>query len=438
MSRRVVGNAASIMSVQVGSYILPLINVPYLLRVIGPEHYGLITFSQAVMTYFITLNDYGFNLSATRDLALCRENETLRSELYSTVMSIKAGLCLVSFAILSVLIHLVPRFHDNRTVFFASFGMVVGSMLFPQWFFQGIEKMYWISVANLSANLLFTIGIFVFVRKPSDFVIAAVVQAGGKLAAGIIGLSILFSTERVKLRVPRSKQVRDRIVDGWHLFISQAAVQLYTSSNAVVLGFVRGMTQVGYFSAAYKILAAGLGLVSPMCQAMYPHVCSLASRSRQLAIAYLRKAMIFIGGITLVGGVAVLVFAVPIVRIAMGPKYLAAAPVVQLMALIPFACAINNIYGTQAMLNFGMRTQFSQIIIASSFLNIIILFPLSYYFGACGAAACGLVTEVLVTILMGIVLYKRGIDLMPRFTEMRLGSLTLASLNRTFRASDAD
>jgi polysaccharide transporter, PST family len=438
MSRRVVGNAASIMSVQVGSYILPLINVPYLLRVIGPEHYGLITFSQAVMTYFITLNDYGFNLSATRDLALCRENETLRSELYSTVMSIKAGLCLVSFAILSVLIHLVPRFHDNRTVFFASFGMVVGSMLFPQWFFQGIEKMYWISVANLSANLLFTIGIFVFVRKPSDFVLAAIVQAGGKLAAGIIGLSILFSTERVKLRVPRSKQVRDRIVDGWHLFISQAAVQLYTSSNAVVLGFVRGMTQVGYFSAAYKILAAGLGLVSPMCQAMYPHVCSLASRSRQLAIAYLRKAMIFIGGITLVGGVAVLVFAVPIVRIAMGPKYLAAAPVVQLMALIPFACAINNIYGTQAMLNFGMRTQFSQIIIASSFLNIIILFPLSYCFGACGAAACGLVTEVLVTILMGIVLYKRGIDLMPRFTEMRLGSLTLASLNRTFRASDAD
>src|SRR5271154_3599110 len=122
MSRRVVGNATSMMAVTAGSYLLPLINVPYLLRVIGPEHYGLITFSQAVMTYFITLNDYGFNLSATRELALCRENDASRSELYSTVMAIKASLCLISFLVLSILVHVVPRFHANATVFFASFG----------------------------------------------------------------------------------------------------------------------------------------------------------------------------------------------------------------------------------------------------------------------------------------------------------------------------
>src|ERR1700761_8375418 len=122
MSRRVVRNAASVMAVQAGSYILPLINIPYLLRVIGPEHYGLIAFSQAMMMYFVILSDYGFDLSATRELAVHRNDVKLRSELYCSVMAIKCALCLLSFLILCSVVHFVPRFQNDAPVFFASFG----------------------------------------------------------------------------------------------------------------------------------------------------------------------------------------------------------------------------------------------------------------------------------------------------------------------------
>jgi PST family polysaccharide transporter len=420
MSRRVVGNATSLMAVQAGSYILPLINIPYLLRVIGPEHYGLVAFSQAVMAYFVTLNDYGFNLSATRELAVRRDDRALRSELYSAVMAIKCSLCLVSFVILCALVRFVPRFHSDRAVFFASFGIVVGTMLFPQWFFQGIEKMYWISMVNLTANLIFTLGIYFLVRRSSDYLIAAMIQAAGKVVAGILGLIILFSTEHVELTVPTLAQIRHRLFDGWHLFMSTAAATLYTSSNAVVLGFVCGMTEVGYFSAAYKVFAAGQMLVSPMCQAIYPHVCSLAHRSSELAIDYLRKAMIVIGGLTFAGGLLVLLLAPMIVRLAMGARYMASVPVLQLMALIPFVCAVNNIYGTQGMLNFGMKRQYSRIILLSALINNIILVPLCFWFKAPGAAASGLLIETFVTITMAMTLfYGRGVDLLPRLSDVR-------------------
>jgi PST family polysaccharide transporter len=426
MSRKVVGNAALMMAVQAGSYVLPLINIPYLLRVIGPEHYGLIAFAQAVMAYFVTLNDYGFNLSATRELAVRRDDPVLRNELYSAVMLIKCSLCLVSFLILCTLVAFVPRFHSNGSIFFASFGIVVGTMLFPQWFFQGIEKMYWISMVNLAANVLFTAGIYLLVRTPSDFLIAAIVQASGKLLAGILGLIILFSTEHVKLSVPTMAQVRHRLEDGWHLFLSSAAATFYTSSNAVVLGLVCGMTEVGYFSAAYKIFAAGQMLVSPMCQAIYPHVCSLAHRSRQLAVDYLRKAMLVIGGITFFGGLLVLALAPWIVRIAMGPKYTASVAVLQFMALTPFACAINNIYGTQGMLNFGMKPEYSRTIVLSAVFSNLILFPLCLWFRAPGAASAALITETVVTAAMGMMLYARGIDLMPRLSDLREQAVSLS------------
>jgi polysaccharide transporter, PST family len=427
MSRRVLGNAASVMAVQAGSYVLPLINIPYLLRVIGPEHYGLLAFSQAVMAYFVMIINYGFNLSATRELAVRRDDPVLRSELYSTVMTIKCGLCLLSFLILCTLVHFVPRFHHDAPVFFASFGAVVGTMLFPRWFFQGIEKMYLISVENLVTSAVFTAGVFLLVRRPSDYLVAAIVQAGGTLVAGILGLIILFSTERVNLSVPTFSQLRHRIEDGWHLFISSAASTFYSSSNAVVLGLLCGMTQVGYFSAAYKLFAAGQMLVIPMGEAMYPHVCALAHRSLDLAVAYLRKAIVVIGGITFVGGLLVLLFARVIVHIVMGSEYMASVPVLELLAMTPFIFALNNIYGTQGMLNFGMKAQFSRIIVFSAFLNNIILFPLCFWLKAPGAAASGLITQMVITILMGKTLYSRGIDLLPRFSDLRghVASLSL-------------
>jgi PST family polysaccharide transporter len=413
MSRRVVGNAASLISMQAAGYVLPLITVPYLLRVLGPEYFGLIAFSQAVMAYFVTLNDYGFNLSATRELAICRDDRRLKSELYFSVMWIKAALCLISLLTLILLIRFVPRLHANGAVFYASFLIVIGNMLFPAWFFQGIEKLYWISIVNIIASIAFTLAIFLFVHTSSNFVLAAVIQAGGKLLAGILGVIILFASEDMEFCRPTVADMRHKLVDGWHLFLSQISVSLFISSITVVLGFMRGMTEVGYFSAANKILSAGQAVMGAIGQSMYPHVCSLAARSRAAAIEYLRKAMHIIGGISMAGGVVMLVFAVPIVHIVMGPRYVAAVPVLRFMSLIPFICAINNIYGTQAMLNFGMKREFVRTVIFSGFISILVLLPLIFWFGASGGAASALLFEFLQTTILGVILYRRGIQLLP-------------------------
>jgi PST family polysaccharide transporter len=152
---------------------------------------------------------------------------------------------------------------------------------------------------------------------------------------------------------------------------------------------------------------------------MYPHVCSLAHRSPELAVAYLRKAMIVIGGITFSGGLLIILLSRVIVRIAMGPKYVTSVQVLEFLAMIPFVFSINNIYGTQAMLNFGMKAQFSRIILISAILNNIILVPLCFWFKAPGTAVSGLVTQMAMTVMMGVMLHGRGIDLLPRLSDLR-------------------
>jgi polysaccharide transporter, PST family len=130
------------------------------------------------------------------------------------------------------------------------------------------------------------------------------------------------------------------------------------------------------------------------------------------------------------------------VQIAMGPKYMASVSVLGFLAMIPFTFAINNIYGTQGMLNFGMKAQFSRIILISAVLNNIILVPLCFWFKAPGAAASGLITQSLITVIMASVLYRRDIILLPRLSDLGelVSSLSTVAQRRfkklTFSAGD--
>ncbi|HCX7544895.1 oligosaccharide flippase family protein, partial [Escherichia coli] len=62
---RVFLNAVYLFVVQGVTYLVPLITLPYLVRVLGAQSYGVLSFSLAIIQYFILLTDYGFNLSAT-------------------------------------------------------------------------------------------------------------------------------------------------------------------------------------------------------------------------------------------------------------------------------------------------------------------------------------------------------------------------------------
>ncbi|HNS26312.1 MAG TPA: oligosaccharide flippase family protein [Methanobacteriaceae archaeon] len=89
--QRILENILSLFSLQGLNYILPLVTFPYLTRVLGPEKYGLVAFALAFIGYFQILTDYGFNMSATREISIHREDEERVSRIYSSVLATKAS-----------------------------------------------------------------------------------------------------------------------------------------------------------------------------------------------------------------------------------------------------------------------------------------------------------------------------------------------------------
>lgn len=111
--------------------------MPYLVRTIGIANVGLLAFAGAVCTYFQIITDFGFNLSATRQVSINRSNKSILNEIYSSVIYIKIMLSIFCFIALLGLLEIVPQFKENKLVFILTYIGVFGQSLFPVWLFQG-------------------------------------------------------------------------------------------------------------------------------------------------------------------------------------------------------------------------------------------------------------------------------------------------------------
>ena len=110
---RLVENFFSLSTLQVIGYLFPLITLPYLAKVLGVEKFGVIAFASAIVAYFQSIVDYGFNYTAVRDIAKQRDDIQLVSKIFSSIMTTKILLTFVCLLLLVILILLVPLFHQN-------------------------------------------------------------------------------------------------------------------------------------------------------------------------------------------------------------------------------------------------------------------------------------------------------------------------------------
>src|SRR5580658_4032705 len=101
--RPLLGNALSLYAVQGLNYLVPLLLVPYLLRTLGPNGYGAIVFAQALMGYAVLVTDYGFNLTAARDISIVRDDARAVAKIYWSTMAAKLILFLASCLVIALI-----------------------------------------------------------------------------------------------------------------------------------------------------------------------------------------------------------------------------------------------------------------------------------------------------------------------------------------------
>jgi PST family polysaccharide transporter len=270
--KRLLSNFFSLSILQVFTYILPLLTLPYLVRVLGVDKFGLVMFAQAFIIFFNILVDFGFDLSATREVSIHRDDKEKLTEIFSSVMSIKVMLIFVSFLILTIVVFSFEKFLNDWELYYLSFLVVIGNAMFPIWYFQGIEKMKYITIVNITSKLIFTILIFVAIQEPSDYIYIPILNGFGFIIGGIISLWIVYKNFNQSFIFQKYIVLKMYFIDSSQFFLSRVSVTIYTSANVFVLGLFTNTTMVGYYSIAEKLYQAIQGFYGPVTQVLYPYI----------------------------------------------------------------------------------------------------------------------------------------------------------------------
>lgn len=385
-SRRILNNVALLSWLQVFTYTLPLVILPYLFQTIGPEKFGLIAFAQAFVQYFIILTDYGFSVSATREISLCHDDNYKISRIYAAVMAAKTILLAVSALVLYGLVATVPKFTPDAMVYILSFGAVVGNALFPIWVFQGTEKMKYIAKLNILGELIYAFCIFWFIRGPQDYLMVPLIHSGVLLATGVAAQAVLFWRMGLSFRFPSAKELKHQFKAGWNVFVSVVAINAYTTTRVFAVGMMTNNTLTGFYSIAEKI--AGAVQTFPLAsfsQAIFPRLSKIFHKSKQRAYEIMQNVQLITIIISMISLPIFFLLSPRIIRLICGADYPAAVLALKFLLISVFFVA-SNAFRVQFLLVCGRSDIYSRIHIGMAVAGLPLIIFLIHSFSYAGAA----------------------------------------------------
>ena len=390
-ARIVASNIFWLSALQIAGYVFPLITMPYLAKVIGVTGFGKIAFASSIMVWIQTIADWGFNFTATRDVSKNRANIDSVSEIFSNVLWARILLSVVSFVFLIVLIILIPVFRDHSRIILVTFLMIPGHIFYPDWFFQAMERMKYITIINIISKLFFTLCVFIFIKDENDYIIQPLLISIGYIISGIIAFLIILRWG-IKIKAPSLKNIISTIYNSFDVFINNLMPNLYNSFSTILLGCFTGSVGTGLLDAGSKFVNICQSFISVLSRAFFPFL----SRKLESHNLYLKINL----STSIILSLFLFVFSKFLITSFFTSDFDNAIVLMRILAIsIPFL-ALNNVYGTNYMIITGHEKELRNITAIVSFLGFISAWPLIYFYGPIGAALNITITRMLLGIFI--------------------------------------
>ncbi|WP_229374806.1 flippase [Fibrella rubiginis] len=425
--RKLSVNIASLVSVQVANYLLPLLTVPYVSRLIGPERLGLLNISLGYNHYFVLLISFGFDLSVVRLVAIHRQDTVYISRLFSEVITAKFILFFVSIGLFAGLAVWLPAFREHLWLNMVTCLYCLGTVLFPQWLYQGMEDLSRMALFNLIGKTIFTVGVLFLIRTADDYAYQNLAMSSGHVIVGLISLTMAMHRYQLVYRLPNWGALYKRYKEGITLFFSTVVVTLYSSSHILLLSFVSTAYAAGVFSAASKLEALIRTFISlALNQALFPVIAKAFGEDTERGLTMVRR----IGPILLVGTVlislCILVTAPLLIKIMYGNKFTDSVVVLRIISILPILLSLNSLMGMHTLLNLRMDRAYFSLTAGVSVVGCGLAYLATSRYGAIGASSAWVATELLAVMAFYAYLKSRGVCVIRMIEFRRLFTRPLA------------
>ncbi|CAM3324531.1 oligosaccharide flippase family protein [Empedobacter stercoris] len=265
-------NFISLALINAVNFVVPIFIIPFLVKKVGVENYGKYAFVFAFIFYFLYISQFGFSLTAVRDIAKNKNDLEKVNSIYNNVLNTKFFVLFVCFIILLTLVFSIDKLYEEKFLVLTTFLIVVGDVIGPTWLFQGMEKMKFVTIINVLAKLTYIILVLVFIKIPSDYLYIGLLQSIGFLVSGVITIYLAHKQFNIKYRLSSINEIINQLKYSFSSFITLIIPLLYVNTSSVIMGFLGQDKHVAYFDTSYKVSNGFVSINQILTNALYPFV----------------------------------------------------------------------------------------------------------------------------------------------------------------------
>jgi PST family polysaccharide transporter len=353
---KVIENYFFMTFLQGASLLIGLLLYPYLIRVLGGKVYGIYIFALSNIQFFAALISFGFTMPALKKISLFRDDLAVKSQTISEVFTAKCYLFLGSAIVLGILIFTIPFVREHSLLYLLVFSTTLNELLFPTWYFQGIQKMKFVTFVNLSLRILTIPFIFIFIKTADDLLKYVAIASLFPLLGGIFTMFYLKIKEKIEFRFVSLRSLKPVFRDALPFFWTSALGMIKQETVTFVIGAFFNMKDVALYDLANKIVSIPRLMITNINSALFPSVIGDLKPERiHKIIRYERIiGLIMIGLIIAFGYWAVLLFG--------GREMMDAYPIAIVLSLTIYTylvvgCYLNYIFIPQNRYYFVTKNQ---------------------------------------------------------------------------------
>lgn len=409
-------NIASLGVIQIVNFIFPLITIPYVSRIIGPEGFGTINYITAIISYFVLIIIFGFDLTATRKVALNSGNPSEISKIYSEITGSRIILFFFCICLFSVV--LVSNFNvisENKLLACILFLNVLSPLLTPQYVFQGLQRLSVYSYITLLKGIINIVLIFLFVSKQEDLLLYASIGVFSNFMVSVVSLMYVLYIVKVKFIIFPVAHYFQIMKESKFVFLSSIIFSLYTVANTVILGFFDNKTNIGFYTTAVSFISIVQSIINiPLSTSLYPYIGKAFAQSQYNGLEKLQRIFPIVFYMTTAIGVFILLLAPYLVTLLYGNRFVGSVISVQILAFLPLLSSFSSMLGVQTMLNLKMDKLFLKVTGFASVFSVIINFIMAKYYSYIGTSVSYLATEILIATGLYLTLKNKNITIIKR------------------------
>lgn len=270
--KKVVENYFFMTVLQVINSLFYVMIYPYLIRTLGAESYGLYIYALSIVTYFIFIVNFGFDLPATKAVAQENDNPTAIANVLSCIFTAKIYMLVVSVLIFFVLLITIPFLRENYLLFVIVFGQTINFALFPTYYYQGTQKMKTATIIQVIFKLLSLPFIFVLVKSSSDLSVFAIISTTTMIIGGLVAILMVVFVDKLYIRWVSFSEIRKWFKEAFPFFLSNSVGTLKEQGIPIIVGAFFGMRDVAIYDLANKLIIIPRTVLMSLNAALFPKI----------------------------------------------------------------------------------------------------------------------------------------------------------------------